>query len=497
MGEGARLVRLNAKQILACTGGRFLVEPIDPSALYVGISFDSRDIQSDWLYVALPGEHVDGHRFVDDALRKGALGALVTDMPSAATKTLARELGAAIIEVPNTHHAITDIAEAWRGYLSGRVIGITGSTGKTTTKNLVRDVLATKYRVVATKANQNNELGVPMTLLAADPETEMIVVEMGMRGIGQIADLCRFVRPHWGLVTNVSECHIELLGSIENIAAAKAELLSALPSGTGRAFVNAQNASTALLLEEAQVARRDIGVITFAGLPEEGCAARPESGAARGRVWAEDGSLDEEGRPVFTLCAEGFDGEVEKVSCCLGLHGVHNVSNACAAAAIAHACGMTLPAIAEALSAAVPESGRQEMLRTRTGCTVVNDAYNANPDSMRASLAAFCALPVAGKRYAVLGDMGELGDIAPACHTAVGTYAAGCDIDELICVGELSAHMARAAVGAGMDDARVRHVLTVADVLEMLDAHLEPGDAVLVKASHFMRLDRVVEGLCN
>ncbi len=490
-------MRLNAKQILACTGGRFLVDPIDASALYTGISFDSRDIRPDWLYVALPGEKVDGHRFVEDALRKGALGALVTDMPPASAKTLARELGAAIIEVPNTFHAITDIAEAWRGHLCGHVIGITGSTGKTTTKNLVRDVLATAHSVVATKANQNNELGVPMTLLAADPETEMVVVEMGMRGAGQIAELCRIVRPQWGLVTNVGECHIELLGSVENIAGAKAELLAALPSGTGRAFVNAQDASTALMLETAQAARRDVDVFTFAGLRADGAVEAAGSGAARGRVWAEDGSLDEEGRPVFTLCAEGFGGEVEKVRCCLGLHGEHNVANACAAAAIAHGCGMTLTAIADALARAVPESGRQEMLRTRAGCTVVNDAYNANPDSMRAALAAFRGLPVVGRRYAVLGDMGELGDHAPACHRAVGSYAAGCELDELICVGELSAAIAEAAVAAGMDDAHVSRAATVADVLEVLDANLEPGDAVLVKASHFMGLDRVVEGLCN
>lgn len=497
MGESARPVRLNAKQILACTGGRFLVEPIDASALYTGISFDSREVQADWLYVALPGERVDGHRFVEEALRKGALGALVTDMPAASAKTLARELGAAIIEVPNTFHAITDIAEAWRGHLCGHVIGITGSTGKTTTKNLVRDVLSAKYRVVATKANQNNELGVPMTLLAADPETEMVVVEMGMRGPGQIAELCRFVRPQWGLVTNVSECHIELLGSMENIAAAKAELLAALPSGTGRAFVNAQDASTDLVLQTAQAARRDVDVYTFAGLKRDDAPVADGSGAARGRVWAEEGSLDEEGRPVFMLCAEGFGDEREKALCRLGLHGAHNVANACAAAAIARACGMTLPVIAEALSAAMPESGRQEVMRTRTGCTVINDAYNANPDSMRASLAAFRALPVAGRRYAVLGDMGELGDYARACHESVGTYAAGCELDELICVGELSAHIASAAVEGGMDDAHVSRASTVADVLEALDALLEPGDAVLVKASHFMGLERVVEGLCN
>lgn len=494
MEAGARL-RLNAKQIISYTGGRFLVEPIDPSALYTGISFDSRDVCKDWLYVALPGQRVDGHQFVDDALRKGALGALVTDMPSEATKTLARELGAALIEVPNTTHAITDIAREWRGHLCGRVIGITGSTGKTTTKNLVRDVLATKYRVVATKANQNNELGVPMTLLAAEPETEMVIVEMGMRGAGQITELCRIARPDWGLVTNVSECHIELLGSLENIAAAKAELLEELPAGTGRAFVNAQNASTELLVEKAQLARREVSTISFAGDAPGGVeTAFP----VRGRVWAEDVSLDAEGRPVFTLCAEGFDGVgLEKTRCKLGLHGVHNISNACAATAIARSCGMALHLIALALADVLPESGRQELLRARIGCTVVNDAYNANPDSMKASLSSFRSLPVDGRRVAVLGDMGELGDYAEACHAAVGAYAAKCDLDLLVCVGDLSRSIAEAARAEGMDESRIIEASTIADVLEALDARLEPDDAVLVKASHFMNLDRVVEGLVN
>lgn len=211
---------LNSKQVCEYTGGQFLARPIDPSALFTGISWDSRDIQPDWLYVALPGERADGHDFVVAALRKGARGALVTEAPDAACMTLARELGAAIIEVPNTAHALTDLARAWRSHLKCTVVGLTGSTGKTTTKNLLRDVLGARFSVVATRANQNNELGVPNTLLAADPSTEVVVVEMGMRGAGQIAALCDFVRPDWGVVTNVGESHIELLGSRENIARA-------------------------------------------------------------------------------------------------------------------------------------------------------------------------------------------------------------------------------------------------------------------------------------
>ena len=362
-------MRLNAKQIAAYTGGQFLVDPIDASALMTGITWDSREVRPGWLYVALPGERVDGHAFVEAALRAGAAGALVTDAPSQSCALLARELGAAIIEVPNTASAITDLARAWRSHLRGRVIGLTGSVGKTTTKNLTRDVCAAYGSVVATKANQNNELGVPRTLLNADPETAVVVVEMGMRGRGQIAELCDFVRPVWGLITNVGESHIELLGSRENIARAKSELFEALPAGVGRAFANLDDDFAAFMTERGRLSERSVALSGFAGHPDAALrgALERESAACDQAVWAEDVSLDAEGRPRFTLCARDAadhdDGAlfatVERVPCALSLTGAHNVDNACAAASVGFALGLDLATIAAALGASVPEPGRQ------------------------------------------------------------------------------------------------------------------------------------------
>ena len=188
---------------------------------------------------------------------------------------------------------------------------------------------------------------------------------------------------------------------------------------------------------------------------------------------------------------------VERCACELALTGRHNVDNACAAAAVGYALGLDLETIAAALSASVPEPGRQEVIAARGGFTIVNDAYNASPDSMRASLSTFAATEVAGRRIAVLGDMGELGDFAEACHRGVGAHLAGLPIQRVICVGELAAFIAEGAAAAGMDAARISRAATVADVLEELDTLLEPGDAVLVKASHFMGLTRVVEGLVH
>ena len=492
-------MRLNAKQIAACTGGAFVVEPLDARALVTGLTWDSRDVRAGDVYVALPGERVDGHDFIGAALRGGAVCALVMQPLDEAVRVLATGLGACIIEVPDTAHAVADIAAEWRGHLHGRVIALTGSTGKTTTKNLVRDVLASTLTVVATAGNQNNELGVPKTLLAAEQDTQAVVVEMGMRGAGQLADLCDYVRPDWGLVVNVGESHIELLGSRENIARAKAELLCALPEGTGRAFVNADDDYADFVREHARLDARRVETVLFDG---SAAAAERRAGAdaARPAVWAEQVELDEQGRPRFELHAVGFDGAEgaeEGAPCALMLRGLHNVSNACAAAAVGRACGIPLAVCADALAHAEPEAGRQEVVRARGGFTVVNDAYNANPDSMRASLATFCALDVPGKHVAVLGDMGELGSYAPACHAGIGTFAATLPLDRLMCVGELSLHIADAAERAGMEPDRIVRAGSLSEVFGDLDTCVEPGDAVLVKASHFMGLERVVEGLVN
>ena len=499
-------MRLNSKQIAAYTGGQFLVDPIDASALMTGITWDSREVRPGWLYVALPGERVDGHQFVEAALRAGAAGALVTDGPSQSCALLARELGAAIIEVPNTASAITDLARAWRSHLRGRVIGLTGSVGKTTTKNLTRDVCAAYGSVVATKANQNNELGVPRTLLNADPETAVVVVEMGMRGRGQIAELCDFVRPVWGLITNVGESHIELLGSRENIARAKSELFEALPAGVGRAFANLDDDFAAFMAERGRLSERSVALSGFAGHPDAALrgALERESAACDQAVWAEDVSLDAEGRPRFTLCARDAadhdDGAlfatVERVPCALSLTGAHNVDNACAAASVGFALGPIWPPSPPRWERRCPSRGARKSSppaaasrssTTPTTRAPIPCAPRSRPSPPRTWPAG--ALPCSATWASR--------QLRPACHEGVGAAAASHHLDKLICIGELARHIAAGAEAAGMDAARISRADTVADVLEELDALLEPGDAVLVKASHFMGLTRIVEGLVN
>lgn len=488
-------MRLNLDTIVSCTGGRLVVEPSSLSAIATGVTWDSRTVSQGDVYIALPGERVDGHSFTAAAFDAGAVCALVSKSVDDAI-SVAKKHGAAIVEVPDTAVALTNLAKEWRTHLKGRVIALTGSTGKTTTKNLVRDVLAAAGTVVATAGNQNNELGVPKTVLSADADTQAVVVEMGMRGLGQLAELCEFVKPEWGIVVNVGESHIELLGSRDNIARAKAELLCSLPDDKGRAFVNVADDYASFVCQHAALNSRGVSVATFDGSGQ--AFEHQEVCDSDASVWAEQIALDNKGRPHFVLHAKGFspDESVESSSCSLELRGVHNVSNACCAAAVGLSAGMNLATVIQALESAQPEGGRQEVLSARRGFTVINDAYNANPDSMRASLMTFAALQ-ASRHIAVLGDMGELGDFAQDGHERIGRFVATLSLDLLVCVGSLSQLIMNAAIDAGMNASCIVHVLDAAEALEYVDSFVQPGDAVLVKASHFLGLERVAIGLVD
>lgn len=499
-------MRLAIEEILRAVSGRTLVPADDKNAVVEGVTWDSRNVVPGCLYVALAGERVDGHAFVADAVRAGAACALVTEDPGDDAARAAREAGAAVIAVADARAALADLAGLWRGKLSGRVIGLTGSSGKTTTKNLVRDVLAHGFSVTATSGNQNNELGVPNTLLSASSDDDAVVVEMGMRGQGQIEALCDFVRPEWGLVVNVGTSHMELLGSRDNIARAKAELLESLPEG-GWAFLNGADDYGAFMRESARLDERGVRVAVFDGSSEAGsCARATLAGGRDGYVarpgdaltWAENIELDEEGRARFMLCSAGFGGDgVDAAPCALSLRGLHNVGNACSAAAVGCAMGMPLAAVAEALSKAQAESGRAQVLRTSRGVTVVDDSYNANPDSMRASLRTFSAMRVPGRKIAVLGDMGELGPFSKEGHRRVGIDAARAGVDILACVGPLARDIARSACQAGVPSERISCVDDAAAALALIAPLVATGDAVLVKASHSVGLERVVEGLVD
>ena len=512
-------MRLSVAEIAGAVGGAC----VGADATVEGVNWDSRLVQAGDMYVALPGERVDGHDFVGAAAANGAACALVTHEV---------EADIPLIVVDDTAAALTRLSAYWRSKLEGVVIGLTGSVGKTSTKNLVRDVLSHAHSVVATLANQNNELGVPNTLLAADVDTDAVVVEMGMRGRGQITELCEIAHPDWGIITNVGESHIELLGSRDNIARAKAELFECLPNGRGIAFVNASDDYASQVCDYAKLDERNITTVFYGGASASGDAPS---------VWASEVEFDDESRPSFVLNAQNMPiafgnvvdsnsalcvsdsaatvpvstnrlGEhkrtrntelestnslTDRIACKLELRGAHSVTNACAAAAVGLVSGMTLEQVRDALAAAQPEKGRQQITHTQAGITVFDDSYNASPDSMQASLNTFTSMAVEGKRVAVLGDMLELGDFSKECHERVGIMAANAHVDRLVCVGELSRHMARAAEEAGIDPQAIQTCDNAEEALALILPILEPGDAVLAKASHSIGLDRIVKELVS
>jgi len=343
--------------------------------------------------------------------------------------------------------------------------------GKTTTKDFLRSVLGTRMNVVATEGNRNNELGVPLTIMQAGADTGVLVVEMAMRGPGQIEALTRIVQPTCGLVTNVGVSHVEVLGSERAIADAKAELVQAVPAD-GRVFLNSDDAWSATLRDSAEAA------VTLYGL-SDGADVR-----------AVDITVDDSGNAAFTIvCEQGSERAV------LPVPGRHNVYNALAAAGVCLYLKLSLSEVVVGLESARMTGMRMEVFESASGITVINDAYNANPTAMRAALATLGEIRAEGRRIAVLGDMAELGTLSELAHFDLGSVVAGSGADVLVTVGPLAKRIADGALAAGMPVEDVRPCATSEEASEVLDDLLAFGDVVLVKASRVMGLERIVDGI--
>jgi len=427
-------VRLRAAALALACGGALS----GPDVEVDGAANDSRSLRPGQLFVPLVAER-DGHRFVPAALAAGAAAYLTVRPP----------VGGTAIIVDDTSAALLACGRLARTRLPERVIGVTGSVGKTSVKDLLAAALAGRWATAASERSFNNEIGVPLTLLGAPDGTEAVVLEMGARGIGHLRLLCEVGRPTVGVVTSVAAVHTELFGSIDDVATGKGELVEALAS-SGTAVLNADDERVA-----AMAARTAARVLLFGG---------------RGEVRAEAVACDEELRPSFRLCTPWGRAQVR-----LEVRGAHQVGNALAAAAAALACGVALPAVADGLGAAVPAPLRMDLRRTPSGALVLNDAYNANPTSMAAALHALAALPGAGRRVALLGPMTELADPA-AAHAEVAALATSLGIQLLPTGTELYGPLPA-------DDP----VATIGP--------LGRGDAVLVKASRAARLEHLAEAL--
>ena len=423
------------------------------------VTTDSRSVPSGSLFVPIVGEKFDGHRFIGAALDSGAAGVLCAKLPQDLRPDKF------YIKVADTRLALKDLARHYREKFAIPVVQITGSVGKTTTKDMIAAVLAQKYRVLKTAENFNNDIGVPLTLLQLDHSHQAAVIETGMNHFGEIRYLGEMVRPDIAVISNIGDAHIEFLGSREGILKAKAEILENLRPG-GTVILNGDDALLNTLTPPFETLRCGQG---------ENCAYR-----------------------VTEIADHGVDG----ITCCLTTPreeyhltipapGEHMVYSASMAAAIGEKLGLTAAEIARGVACYAPTGSRMRVLRLAEERTVLDDCYNANPQSVTAALEILAKTDCA-QRVAVLGDMGELGELTAQAHYNMGALAVMLGIDLVIAIGT---HAARIAEGVECSGGQVQHFATKEEALPTIRAQLTPQTAMLIKASHAMRFGQLVEAL--
>lgn len=443
-------------------------------ALCTGAVIDTRRAKAGELFFALAGTRRDGHVFLPEAARKGCPAAVVQcrkleELPAEIEQRIA------LIPVEAPQAALLELASYWRSRCKALVVGVTGSVGKTTTKELVTTVLATKAPTLSSPGNYNNELGLPLSLLQL-ADHKYAVLEMAMRGRGQISQLCAVARPQIGVVTNVHPVHLELLGSMEAIAEAKAELVRSLPED-GTAILNADDPRT-----RAMASLTPCPVLTFGATEEADVRATDLREAPFKGI---DFQLD-----VGTL-----GGTRRQVPVHLPLLGLHNVYNALAAAAVGLACGLSLEQIAAGLARAEAPQMRLRIEEGPAGLRIINDAYNASPPSVRAALAVLRELAPPNRRLAVLGDMLELGELTEPAHIEVGKEAARSMVSRLLAVGQYAGSIVKGAQEGGLLDQNIYCAPNADRAAEIIGTIVKKDDVVLVKASRAVGLEKVVTAL--
>jgi UDP-N-acetylmuramoyl-tripeptide--D-alanyl-D-alanine ligase len=448
-------------EILSVTQGTLLQGELD--ILFSGVCTDSRRVRSGDLFIALRGENFDGHEFIPQAIERGATGIIAHTPIRPYSHTVV------VVQVPDTLIALGQIAALHRSRFTVPICAVTGSVGKTTTKELLGTILRARFNTLQAAASHNNEIGVPRTLLQLNESHQAVVLEFAMRGAGQIRYLADIARPTIGVITNIGESHREFFSSIEEIADAKGELLDAMDENSV-SILNADDAQFRHLRAKVRGTLLTFGENELADVHVKNVRSTP---------------------PTVSFEVEAG---AERVEVTLPFPGRHNALNAAAAMSAAAVFGVDLATAANALRAARPASHRMATRQT-LGVTVLDDCYNASPASMHAALETLRDWQTTGRRIAVLGDMKELGDRSTEAHREVGGWVPLHNVDLLITVGTEARQIAEGARAAGFNGPRVALCDTSDEALSVVRSQILPGDVVLVKASRAMKLETVVEGL--
>ena len=446
------------EKIALWSGAR--LETGDPKGTVTTVCTDSRALKGGDLFVALRGDNFDGHTFVAEASKRGAAGAIVEEFPAELPP------GFAVFLAKNTLQALQRLGAEYRRSLDIQVIGLTGSNGKTSTKDFTAAVLGENFQVTKTEGNLNNHIGVPLTLLRARGADQIGVFEMGMNHAGEIAPLAAMAAPEVGIITNIGMAHIEFMGSQENIAQEKGMLAEALPP-SGTLILSALDEFS------PSIAARTKADVVLAGIDQ-------------GEVFASNLQVNPTGTK-FTLHADGRTAEAE-----LSVPGEHMVRNAVLAVAAGRVFGLSLEECAAGLAKVRLTKGRLEQKVAR-GIHILDDTYNANPDSVAAALRTLASMPASGRRIAVLGRMAELGVESEPGHRFVGEVAAQAHLDGVIGVGADTQWITEAAWRGGVE--KVVHVESTEEATKVLRDLARAGDLILIKGSRSARMERIVEGL--
>ena len=450
---------MTLKAIAKSCGGTYYGPADNLEKCVAGIAIDSRKIQNDWLFAATVGERVDGHSFIESCYEKGVLCCLGEKAPICEDHSY--------IQVASTFQALKDIAEYYRSTLEIPVVGITGSVGKTSTKEMISSVLGVKFNTLKTAGNFNNEVGLPLTVFNIRETHEAAVLEMGISDFGEMHRLSKIARPNICVITNIGLCHLEFLGDRDGVLRAKSEIFDFAAEGA-KAIVNGDDDKLHTLKS-----REDLDVTLF-GM---------------------DSSNDIYAKQVENLGLDGLQCVIStpagEFSAHIHIPGMHMVYNALAGTSVGLALGLTLEEIKAGIESAQTISGRNNIIHTEK-YTIMDDCYNANPVSMKASLDVLST--ALGRKVAILGDMGELGADELALHYTVGEHAAKKQIDLLLCVGTLSEEIVKGAKAVN-PEINAEVFTTKEELLEKLSELLADGDSILIKASHFMQFEKIVNAL--